>query len=189
MDHLHSETKEPMQDLMGVHDVPVITRHWWGDYRIPNRPVYLRLNSGMSAVAIGVLMGGSPVLVTGLDCYTGDTYFHDKSVLTCQSSVAWPRFSRQIIRLQKLAAGAKIQPMSGPLVEAFPALAQDEISECPFVSNMRKIKECRARALTAFHWIFADLPAGATFPVSEKEGRHMVHNGGRYPIQVAGLDS
>ena len=189
VDHLHSETKEPMEKLLRPHRVPIITRQWWGDYRIPNRPAYLRLNSGLSAVAIGVLMGGNPVLVTGLDCYTGATYFHNEDVLTCQSSVAWPRFERQILRLQQLAASANIRPMSGPLTEAFPAYDRDEVFEAPFVTQMRKIKEYKAYATTAFRWNLADLPAGARFPVSEKEARHMVHNSGRYPLQVAGLDT
>ena len=189
VDDMHSETKKPMRELLSPYCVPIITRQWWGDYRIPNRPTYLRLNSGLSAVAIGALMGGNPVLVTGLDCYTGDTYFHDKSVLTCQSSVAWPRFSRQILRLEKLIASANIRPMSGPLTEDFPAYDRDEVFEPPFVTQMRKIKQYEARSITAFRWNLADLPAGARFPVSEKEARHMIHNSGRYPLQVAGLDS
>lgn len=189
MDHLHSETKESMEKLMRPYGVPIITRHWWGDYRIPNRPIYLRLNSGFAAIAIGVLMGGNPVVVTGLDCYRGDTYFHNVRAKTCQSGVAWSRFSRQIDRLQKLAASANIRPMRGPLADVFPRYDPDEVFEAPFVTAMRKTREYEAHTAAAFHWALADLPAGARFPVSEKEARHMIHNNKRYPIQVTGLDS
>jgi len=193
MDHKHSETKEFMQDLMSVHGVPIITRHWWGDYRIPTRPVNFRLNSGFTAVALAAMFGGNPVIATGLDCYTGGTYFHNKDVLTCQSSVAWPRFTRQIIRLERMLAGANIRPMSGPLTDTFPAYDPEETFEKPerinIVEQFKNVKEYQARTATAFHWTFADLPANAQFPVSEKEGLHMLHNQGRYPIFVMGLDT
>lgn len=192
MDHKHSETGEFMEEVVRQYSVPIITRHWWGDYRIPDE--YLRLNSGMAAVVVAVMLGGDPVIVVGLDCYTGPTYFHDPDAITAQSKAPWPRFERQINRVKLQTAGANIRAMSGPMMRAFGAYVPgygvlSEPGNIPCVEYMKNIKQCTARATIEFHWLLADVPAGAVWPVSEKEAKHLRENHKRYRVEIEGLDT
>lgn len=53
--------------------LPVISRHLWADYRLPFMPAP---NSGMSAAWLARHMGCAPIILTGMDLWTGPTY-HD----------------------------------------------------------------------------------------------------------------
>jgi hypothetical protein len=187
-------TGEFMEEILRPYEVSIITRHWWGDYRIPN--AYLRLNSGMAAVVVAVMLGGNPVVVVGLDCYTGPTYFHDPDVQTAQSKAPWPKFERQILRVQRQTAGANIRAMSGPMMRAFKPYYSNELfhhapplpKNIPCVEYMKNQKQYTARATIEFHWFLADVPAGAEWPVSEKEAKHFRENYERFKVEIEGLD-
>jgi hypothetical protein len=190
-DHKHSMTGEFMEEILRPYGVQIITRHWWGDLRIPN--AYLRLNSGMAAIVVAVILGGNPVIVVGLDCYTGPTYFHDPDVQTAQSKAPWPKFERQINRIRLQTAGANIRAMSGPIMRAFGAyIPQTEVfrepHNVPCIKYMGRIKQYTARATIDLHWNLADILAGAEWPVSEKEAKHFRENYKRFRVEIEGLD-
>jgi hypothetical protein len=54
--------------------LPVISRHMFADYRLLHLPAP---NSGMSGAYFARLLGCAPVIITGMDCYTGGTYHDD----------------------------------------------------------------------------------------------------------------
>lgn len=53
--------------------LPVISRHVWADYRLTFMPA---ANSGMAAAWLARFMGCAPIILTGMDLWSGKTY-HD----------------------------------------------------------------------------------------------------------------
>jgi hypothetical protein len=54
--------------------VPIVSRHMYADYRLVTPPAK---SSGVAAAYIARLMGCAPILLAGMDCYDGATYFDD----------------------------------------------------------------------------------------------------------------
>jgi hypothetical protein len=56
------------------HGVPIVSRHLFADYRVlvPPQP-----NSGIVGAWLARLLGCSPIYLVGMDCFSGETYFHD----------------------------------------------------------------------------------------------------------------
>lgn len=55
--------------------LPVISRHMFADYRMLTMPAP---SSGMSAAWVARIMGCAPIIILGMDCYDGGTYFDDQ---------------------------------------------------------------------------------------------------------------
>lgn len=75
LDTVHSERKIPMREFMRPFGFPVINQFGWADILMPKgrRP----MNSGLSAVALAAVLGGHPVVTTGIDMWIdGNVYFH-----------------------------------------------------------------------------------------------------------------
>lgn len=56
------------------HGVPVISRHLFADYRAHTYP---QPSSGILGAWLARLMGCTPIYIVGMDCFSGETYFHD----------------------------------------------------------------------------------------------------------------
>lgn len=54
--------------------LPVVSRHCWGDYRLLKMPGTC---SGMAAAWVARFMGCAPVILTGMDLYSGGRAYHD----------------------------------------------------------------------------------------------------------------
>lgn len=65
--------------------VPVISRHMWADYRLLFLP---GKSSGMAAAWLLRLMGCTPIILTGMDLYTGGTYADDPTARSSGKTVA-----------------------------------------------------------------------------------------------------
>lgn len=70
VDLTFGQTREKMQDRLRKYDTPIINRWSWAHYRIPEWN--FNGDSGLTAVAVAVILGGHPVVVLGLDRSTGD---------------------------------------------------------------------------------------------------------------------
>lgn len=92
--------KEYMERELRPYGVPIVGPNFWCDYRAIEWPMP-QFNSGQQALAFAMLLGCAPIIPIGMDCFAGDTYFHDKSA---------PNISRGrkpgywVSRLQKLRA-------------------------------------------------------------------------------------
>lgn len=64
--------------------LPVVSRHVWADYRLPFMPAP---NSGMSAAWLARFMGCAPIILTGMDLWSGATY-HDAPNATSSGRAA-----------------------------------------------------------------------------------------------------
>ena len=122
VDKRHCLLKEPMEKILRPYGVPIVNRHTWADYRLPDWT--MAGNTGMQAIALAALLGASQVIVTGIDMWNGGRiYFHDKGAKPQKHRVlksAMKRRSRERVSpLKAFCAGAHIRPMSGALTEWF----------------------------------------------------------------------
>lgn len=192
LDDWHSVTHESMEALVRPHGVPIIGPHWWADYRMNDWNG--GINSGLAAICAAILMGGEPVIVTGIDGFAGG-YFHDPSAprLECQGE---KKFRDQVRKLVALTAGCPVRPMSGPLLDHFPRLDHAEqfapvrykgieiewdkprwISEAIDAQPVTMVSIRRPR----FVFQVAKVPAGKRLVMSEAEARDLERQ--RYAVR------
>lgn len=99
--------------------VPVISvRREDADIRIFEKPT---ANSGASGAWVAWAFGCAPILIGGMDCYTGGTYFHDRKAVSTGKAVPLSGHKGRWETMLKVAPGAMIRAMSGPLIGLFPA--------------------------------------------------------------------
>lgn len=98
--------------------VPIISvRREDADIRLFEKPT---ANSGATAAWVAWVMGCSPILLAGMNCYIGGTYFYDAKAISTGKAIM---LSGHLGRWQKLKAAAPdgmFRVMSGPLKELFP---------------------------------------------------------------------
>jgi len=122
VDKRHCLLKEPMEKILRPYGVPIVNRHSWADYRLPDWT--MAGNTGMQAIALAALLGASQVIVTGIDLWQGGRiYFHDAGAKPLKHKASKASMKRRakdrILPMKNFVAGAHIRPMSGPLTEWF----------------------------------------------------------------------
>ena len=127
VDRWHCEKKVPMQEILRPYVLPIINRHSWADFRLPDWTFYG--NSGLTAIAVAVALGGNPVVATGIDMWQhGRYYFHIPIKEQHQRRTEGRMMSKVGVRdraqkainpLMSFARGANLRPVSGPLTASF----------------------------------------------------------------------
>lgn len=123
--------KTPQGTTMRMRDfgVPVISvRREDADIRMFEKPTS---NSGVSAAWVAWVMGCAPILIGGMDCYTGGTYFHDPKAQSSGRSVHLTQHLGRWAKLPQVAPDGMFRVMSGPLVGLFPAYDPAEAVRSP----------------------------------------------------------
>ena len=62
-------TRQPMQEYVAQFKRPTINSWSWADYRIPEWT--FNGDSGLTAIAVAVMLGGHPIVPLGMDRYVG----------------------------------------------------------------------------------------------------------------------
>lgn len=179
VDKVHNILKVPMEKHMreGLPGALIVNKHSWADYRLPDWK--FAGNSGLTAVALACVLGGNPVICTGLDFWhTGRDYFHAPAPPVKQHrqvrAAVVRRDRERMLPLREFCAGASVRPMSGPLLEMFPKFdpAETEFWSTP-VAYRRKLQETASLVLEAHRtFIFTGhdvVMPGKQVAVSEKE--------------------
>lgn len=172
IDHKRGHTDEMMQSILRPFTKPIIGLCHWCDYRLADWP--LSGNSGLTAIAVAVLMGGYPVVAVGMDGFRGEKYFHDKS----EPPEHWSRdvFGKQARELEAATQGAWVHVMSGPLKEIFWTNYGSKDYEPAFVKSAAALKSVRMRATTDFMWFNAQVLNGTDLVASDEESKWMMRH-------------
>jgi hypothetical protein len=132
VDKIHASKGGPMEGHLRPFGVPIVNRHTWADYRLPDWT--LAANTGLQAIALAALLGASPILVTGIDMWAnGRVYFHDKGAKPPKDGrrklrgAARRRDREKVKPLVSFCSGAHVRPLSGPLTEWFKAYDPAEV--------------------------------------------------------------
>lgn len=115
VDRVHIERKMPMREFMRAFRTPTINRLSWADFRLPNWK--LVTNSGLSAITVAAVLGGHPIVTTGIDLWVGgNVYFHrvrDKH----RASPSRDGVKNKMRELGQWCEGAVLRSLSGPVAE------------------------------------------------------------------------
>jgi hypothetical protein len=132
VDKRHTHLKTPMEPLLRAYGIPIVNKHPWADYLLPDWEFIG--NSGLTAIAVAAVLGGNPIIVTGVDMWaSGREYFHDPMVISALyaekpkhrrrigTMISQNRASmRRLSGLVAFARGSNIRPISGPMTAVFP---------------------------------------------------------------------
>lgn len=159
-DLAHKELERPRSMGGGVFrildlKVPIIsTRRSISTYFIPKHPIN---NSGCTAAWVAWALGCAPILLAGMDCFLGATYWHNAKADSTGKYVPFSHHYGNWLRLQELTPRAMYRSLGGPLADAFPAYNPEEE---PVVATMEEvlphISGKRVRIL--HHWPWGPKP-------------------------------
>lgn len=96
-----------------VFGVPIISPRPSADYWLFDQTL---ASSGVMAAWCAWVMGCAPIILVGMDCYQGGTYWHDKSALSSGRGIPLHRHIARWTALLNQAPGGQFRSMGGPLV-------------------------------------------------------------------------
>lgn len=118
VDHTHQRLNIPMRDALRPFGRPVIGPRAWADYRIPD--YVSRGNAGMNAMWVAQILGAWPLIVAGIDCYQGGTYYHDAEAESTSVGRPQKQFDEKLEALRaELTCPVRIVG-DGPLTRFWP---------------------------------------------------------------------
>jgi hypothetical protein len=172
-DHVHTETKKRMHPQMAEHGVPIITRHWWGDFRLTEWD--LQGNSGLMAIAVAAILGARDIYPIGFDNYREGTYFHTPDAPNLSRRCSGNDFVIKAAKIGARIIGTRVRATSGPLQGVFEAYGPEfQHSECELLLKYKDRVGHQVRAITEFQMPFekrAGIARGSEFWISEQEYR------------------
>lgn len=115
---LRGQKREYMEPELRRYGVPIVGPNFWCDYRAIDWAL-TQFNSGQQALAFATLLGCSPIIPVGMDCFIGDTYFHDKDAANISRGRPPGYWKSRIRKLREALPGAPIRGVSGLVAEIF----------------------------------------------------------------------
>lgn len=119
MDEYHQQKNIHMREFLEDLKPKKISIRFWSDYRISGISKNAYMNSGTMAVYVACLLGGNPVIVTGIDGYQNGTYFHNINEDCPGLRYPYINYCLMFQYLKNLCTGYNVRPISGPLLEYF----------------------------------------------------------------------
>lgn len=98
--------------------LPIISKFTWADYRIFDLPLP---NSALMASWAAWIMGCAPIVIVGVECFQGKTYLDDPDLKTSGHTLPLKEHLKRWERLKQYAPQGQFRPVSGPLLQVFPA--------------------------------------------------------------------
>jgi hypothetical protein len=108
--------------------VPIISPRPAGDYWLFEQCMP---GSGLMAAWMAWVMGCAPIVLAGIDCYQGGTYFHDREARSSGRSITIQRHLERWGQLLVHAPGGQFRSLGGPLAKLFPSYSPDEPASAP----------------------------------------------------------
>lgn len=184
-DKTHCIRHIAMEPWLRQFGVPLINKWSWADVRLEDWN--FNGNSGTTAVALAAVLGGSPIVVTGIDLYaTGRNYFYDTTVgltpekrrLAAKPIITQP--DRRLRPLGDFVGKAHIRPMSGVMTTRWPRFHPGEPlgppPVLPYVTAQRKVGDYRV--VKGFPFGNADVvQSGTVLRLTESEAAQHVRAG------------
>lgn len=155
--------------------IPVISGHPMSDYRVFDIPLP---NSAALGAWAAWIMGCTPIVVTGVECYQGKTYVGDPHARTSGHSLVLEEHLHRWERLNYLCPGIQIRVISGPLARVFPMYWAGELKKAP--SNKEEATKRSTGIRMKFH-LSIDIgerhyPQGEIHEVTALEERFLARN-------------
>lgn len=189
-DKMHCMRHVPMVPYLREFGKPLISRWSSADVRLEDWR--FTGNSGTTAVAVAAALGGSPIVVTGLDFWaTGRKYFYDNGADVPVKRYAWQRVpitvsrpDRRLNALAQFVGDAHVRPMSGLLATRWPLYDTSErFAPAPVIPYTVQLNpSTEYRAVRSFHWSNYDtVAAGTVLKLTKSEAAPLLQQGNIAP--------
>ncbi len=167
--------REYMESELRPYGVPIVGPNFWCDYRAIDWPL-TQFNSGQQALAFACMLGCSPIVPIGMDCFQGGTYWHDKEAPNVSLGRKSGYWNSRIQKLRAALPGAPIRGISGLVMEHFGRYYPDR----PLAPGPLPVILARYAKMPTY-WIaarrefqdsrdkFAIIPAGYVMPSNKAE--------------------
>lgn len=188
-DKRHCEHKVLMADYLRQFGKPLISKFATADVRLEDWR--FSANTGVTAVAIAAVLGGSPIVVIGLDFWrSGRHYFHIPQVPTrprrYKLRPVIKSNDRTLNPLAQFVGASHIRALSGLMAARWPLYRADEtFGEPPVLEYARRNFQTQEyRTLRSFHWSPWDsVPKDTVIKLSKSEAMTLLREG-----KVAAID-
>lgn len=139
--------------------VPIIARREWADVVMFQKPVH---GSGRVAAFVAWVLGCSPIILAGMDVYTGGVYYDDPDAFSPDSSIGMHTQIERWAQFNRLGINHRIRVLPGsPLAGVFPAYQPGEVPPLdPIEMVIAHTAGKRVRLLKSRTWRGEVLPAG-----------------------------
>lgn len=116
VDNIETKKLDRAGNTLRSYGVPIVSIRMWADIRMFSKPV---ATSGMCAAYVAWVMGCSPIVLAGMDCYDGGTYWWDERA---ESTGHRMQVKAHVKRWQQLLekADGMFRTMGGPTERVFP---------------------------------------------------------------------
>lgn len=105
-DRVHQTTNAPMRVMLKKYGAPLVGPQPDADYVMASD---LAANSGIRAILFAGLLGCDPIIVTGIEMYQGNTYWHDHDCKSTGFSKDKDKVKAMLGELVKLTQGMNVQ--------------------------------------------------------------------------------
>jgi hypothetical protein len=123
---MRGKEKTYMEPLMRQHGVPIASRQHWADYRLSEWRVHGG-NSGFYAIAVGICLGGWPVIAVGIDGFQGGTYFHAPDQDNVSRGHPLDYWKRRLMTFRNPIRHSQVRAVSGPVAMVFGHYRANEV--------------------------------------------------------------
>jgi hypothetical protein len=163
--------KHPDGRMVHLRDLgtPIISpRRGVADFWMTKAPIN---NSGITAAWVLWAMGCAPILLAGMDCFLGGTYFYDARAKSTGTHLALPHHLHKWQKLKAMLPTAPLRSMGGPLETLFPAYDPVEVFAPPADRAQvgRAVRGIMVRVLKTWPIGRVPLVPGLMVEVSENE--------------------
>lgn len=113
---------DPLEKQLRPLGVPLVSPRIWADIRVFAEPV---ASAGVSAAWVAWLLGCSPIVLAGMDCYTAapgekrETYFHSPRAVSTGLGQTLADHLHKWAKLFEIAPGARVSTLGGPTTARF----------------------------------------------------------------------
>jgi hypothetical protein len=172
--------------IMRSYRLPVISpRRASADYLLfPNQHTGFN-SSGVWAAFVLWLMGCAPIILTGMDCFSGGTYCHDLKAKSSGTGSSVEQHLRKWHKLKASCPRGAFRSAGGPTEKVFPRYDPNETGFA-IPAREQAMRECSGvivEVKTAAD-LLADRSVGERVECSQSEARHVI--GKRFAVKVAG---
>lgn len=187
---LRGQRREYMERELRRYKTPIAGPNFWCDYRAIDWPI-TQFNSGQQALAFLTLLGCAPIVPVGMDCFIGDTYFHDKDVANISRGRKPGYWDSRIRKLRAALPDAPIRGVSGLVAKIFGEYQRERpLAAAPMAPLLQRYVNMPTVWVKTKHEFqdsrekFAVIPKGYTLASHKAEADRLVRVGAAERVQL-----